>query len=662
MKDFATYYTYLSPLERKSYDSAMLSPGNRTHRSLEANLAIGNMYESFADFIDRTLIWSDTPQGQDYWSNLPNKSRRRAPFDAKLRRWSASGEVIYAEDLSLIAGELTYKEDIKDEERIYLYAEDIDTGLFERRSSYGMMFRSYVLTSDCINIVYRYPTLSGGIQTERRYKFEYTRAFPDYWIAIPEGAEEYKQGYINFWSNLESMHRAGYVLSEETPTKVADLKGGKQMIELYDTSGGSEYRLIDSKQARLLTALPEEYTIQANGTAIRSAVHTREFEDGLYPSSFQRNYEGEIIKSAIAVDCGSFGTHYFDESLLDGASRIELDNTWRYVHLVYFNGSVYLNDEIANDNGIYFCDDCDEWYDGEGDHIHDYDEGEDSSSDNPRFPYHSCEHFDYSEGSEYKVGFEIEKECCDGCTHSHAEIRSKFGWVKERDGSLDDDKGYELVSPTYDLMSEKIMEDAAKIEERFPMLINGATSSNCGGHIHLSKADTFGSDLLESLCGYLPALYSIYEHRINKSYCKAIEKEAMKNSDEKYQAVKVSRGRIEFRIFPAVKNLQVMKWRLDLIRLMVKNPTSNPLEVFKMLGNSRSELHKHFAKVFSRGAIYRKAKKMLDYAKQFDSNYYNVDMRADVRAINNKITRLNKSDAKKAEAKAFIDRESVLIS
>lgn len=651
MKDFAHYYTYLSPLERQAYDSAMLSPGNRTHRNLETNLQGGNLYDSFADFIDRTLIWSDTPQGQEYWQDLPNKNRRRAPFDAKLRRWSASGEVIHAEDLSLIVGELTYKDDIKDTERIYLYQEDIDTGLFERRSSYGMVFKSYVLASDCINIVYRYPTLQGGIQTERRYKFEYTTAFPDYWIAIPEGAEEYKQGSINFWASLESMHRAGYILIGETPTKVADLKG-KQMIELYDTSGGSAFRLIDSKRARLLTALPDEYNIIANGTTIRSAIHTKDFENGLYPSSFQYNYEGEIIKNAIAVDCGNFGVHFFDENLLDGASRIELDNTWRYVHLVYFNGSVYLNDEIANDNGIYFCGECDEWYDGDEDHDHSY-EDEDSSNDNPRFSYHSCEHFDYSEGSQYKVGFEIEKECHNGCTHNHAEIRGKFGWVKERDGSLDDDKGYELVSPTYDLMSDKIIEDATLIEERFPMLINGDTSSNCGGHIHLSKADTFGSDLLESLCGYLPALYSIYEHRINKSYCRAMEKEQMKKSDEKYQAVKVSRGRIEFRIFPAVKNLQVMKWRLDLIRLMVKNPTSNPLEVFKMLGNSRSELHKHFAKVFSRGAIYRKAKKMLDYAKQFDSNYYNVDMRADVRAINNKITRLNKSDAKKAEAKAL---------
>jgi thiamine biosynthesis lipoprotein ApbE len=128
----------------------------------------------------------------------------------------------------------------------------------------------------------------------------------------------------------------------------------------------------------------------------------------------------------------------------------------------------------------------------------------------------------------------------------------------------------------------------------------------------------------------------------------------MKSSDNKYQAVKVMRGRIEFRIFPAVKNLQVMEWRINLLRLIAKNPSSNPIQVANDLANSRTELHKHFAKIFTRETIYRKAKKALEYAKKFDSNFYNVDMRANVRAIDSKISRLNKADAKKAEAMQLV--------
>jgi hypothetical protein len=660
MNTFKHYFSYLSPNEMTEFIRAMDSQGNRTGYTLEQNLERDRNYDSFADFIDTIFRWSETPQGQQYWEGLPNKYYRVTPWDFRPLRWSATDEYLRIDDLSKIIGRLRKQGGAVDEsERLYLLQEDIETGLFKKignvRLTADFYGYEYALKSDVVNIAH----FAGGAHSGRHYNVEtryiWEGVVKDFFVAIPEDAQEYDPtaGH-NFWPNGRAANSSGYTMQDGKLTRCADIAGLRPAFVHYKEDG-VKFAMIP-QDLKGFMPLSSVYDYTANDSTIIKVIEGEEFDPSDFSGVYAYDYNDEIVDDAVAINCGIHGTFYFSEQFIENTREITLGGLRQWVGLIYTDDGTFLNTDSANYCNWYYCSDCSEWYDAENcgdEHDHSYDEEEDENdSNNPRFGYHSCEHYDYSEGSEYKVGFEIEKECEDGCAHSHYHIRSRFGWVKERDGSLDDEIGFELVTPQYDLFSPKLMEDANKIEEAYPKLINGAVSSSCGGHVHFSKAETMGSDLLESICGYLPILYSIYEHRINKSFCEVKEKEEMKRSDNKYQAVKVMRGRIEFRIFPAVKNLQVMEWRVDLIRIMAKNPSANPLEVIKTLTNSRTELHKHFAKIFSRGAIYRKAQKALEYAKKFDSNYFNVDMRADVRAINKKVSRLNKADAKKMEALA----------
>jgi hypothetical protein len=665
MNTFAFYYSFFSPEERIQFDLAMDSAGRRTgnYNLAEMLTSPARRYDSFSDFIDGALRWSDTPQGQGYWDNFPNKRSRIFPYDTKLRRYTGTDEISYIkfEDIVGVLAEC-YVNDLQGSfERFFIGLEDeINFVRVSRETISGNWFNVYAPKDDYVRVVYRDINWS-SYNTSDKFRHEISEAMFSEFIPIPVEAEEYREGVNSYWKNLYSMNLSGYILGEDgKPVRCSSLPNLLPALVL-NTSGVYSFKMIHIESDKY-TEMNSYYNRLANGSIIRRVVETELVSNGDFSNCIVIDFNGDYIddENSTLVHCGGAGEQYFDSNHLDSlqGGRVQVDGNTYYCNTVTVgNGEMYLNEDLANNDGYYFCSDCEDWYhedEGCNGRYCNQDDEDNYQSENPRFEYHSCEHFDYSDGSEYKIGLEIEKECSEGCGHSHYSIREKFGWTKERDGSLDSEIGFELVSPAYDLFNDRIIEDAKKIEEAFPFIINGAISSSCGGHIHFSKRDTLGTDLLESVCGYLPALYSIYEHRINKTYCKVEEKEEMKRSDNKYQAVKVMRGRIEFRIFPAVKNLQVMEWRINLLRLIAKNPSSNPMQVANDLANTRTDLHKHFAKIFSRETIYRKAKKALEYAKKFDSNFYNVDMRANVRAIDSKISRLNKADAKKAEAKQLV--------
>ena len=670
MGNFKDYIAYFSPAELEEFKKAMNSEGNRTGNTFDSMLENSRRFDSFADFIDGTLRWAETPQGQDFWSSFPNKHYRILPYNFSMYARTSAGEYVKIGGLSEIAGLLPeeYVCDAPDSYgRVFVMRGDTDG--FKRisrewfRTDYQWI---YVPMEDYVRTVKRtgYNSHASSSTMARKHLLEVNPSLVNKMIPIPLGADEYDDN--SFWVDELSMNLSGYYFEGGEAKRIASRTDGLLPIAMFGKheygENGHFFKFIDPAKNDLendLILMTSYYDYVVNGTCIRYGVSMQDYENGDLDDLLIRDYRGELIRASDAMTLHVQNDYVMiDYSEFDSmaGNTVHILGRNYYVSQVDIEDTVYINEGVANHYGYFFCGDCDEWYHESDDnsHCHDENEDDDYQDSNPRFSYHSCEHFDYSNDSEYKVGIEIEKECSDGCEHSHYSIRERFGWVKERDGSLCDEIGYELVSPAYDLFSDKIMNDAEKIEEAFPMLIDGRTSSNCGGHIHFSKRDTMGADLLESVCGYLPLLYSIYEHRINKTYCKVEEKEAMKNSDNKYQAVKVMRSRIEFRIFPAVKNLQVMQWRLDLIRLMAKNPSSNPMQVAIDLADSKTKLHKHFAKIFKRETIYVKANKALEYAKQFDSNYYNVDMRANMRNTNSKISRLNKADAKKAEAERLV--------
>jgi hypothetical protein len=105
--------------------------------------------------------------------------------------------------------------------------------------------------------------------------------------------------------------------------------------------------------------------------------------------------------------------------------------------------------------------------------------------------------------------------------------------------------------------------------------INSGISNNCGGHINLGHIEKNGSEVFELVCGYMPLLYALYYGRVDKTYSKGKSNSDLKNDNEKYQAIKIHSNRIEFRIFSAVPNIETLRWRTELINLILKYPTND---------------------------------------------------------------------------------------
>ena len=114
----------------------------------------------------------------------------------------------------------------------------------------------------------------------------------------------------------------------------------------------------------------------------------------------------------------------------------------------------------------------------------------------------------------------------------------------------------------------------------------------------------------------------------------------MKFSSDKYQAVRIFDNRIEFRIFPAVKNIETLEWRLDLLRVMASAPTASPVEVVNTLMDESSELYKLFARIFDKKTIYKRAVDSLKNAKKYDRNYFNIDFSQQIIDIETKAVNL----------------------
>lgn len=663
MNTFRDYYEVLTASEREAFDLALHSAGVR------ANFNWTNGAESFEDFIDRAFVWASTPQGQDFWAILGREGKyRHSAEDARQVRLYVEDEpegskttIAYKDAKAImhpfydIDGEPRYVNSQVVERMDYFCTDWADR---EGKTTIGLRSDRYQVIS-----------LADGAY-DRRTRREFVHIWDSNYsqestlIPVPANSDTDRQyrdrstDRLYFKDTETALFCGFYVADNAELIPFRDLQSrGFQAVKIYHPEySGKVVVLRESDLGEEYTLLSNKCTAVAGGHSwVNYAVYSSDFERFKEEGILVEDYQGEwVIKhNTEVIDCGSSGMNRFYIPHIENECRVTINGILHSVSLCYHEGDIYLNDEIANDNGVYWCGDCEEYYheDYSEDHAHNDDDEEDYSS-NPRFGYHSQEHYDRAKGAKFKIGFEIEKECSEGCRHNHHEIREASGWVKERDGSLDDYKGYELVSSTYNLFTDEFMNQAKDLEKKFPNLINGNASRNCGGHIHFSKADTMGADLLESICGYLPVLYSIYQHRIGKSYCEVKEKEQMKHSDNKYQAVRVMRSRIEFRIFPAVKNLSTLEWRLGLIRIMAKNPSNDPIVIANKLTDSRTELHKHFAKIFSKSAIMQKAQKALTFAKQFDKNYYNIDLRINldkIKAKENKAIR-QESGKKKRQA------------
>jgi hypothetical protein len=251
--------------------------------------------------------------------------------------------------------------------------------------------------------------------------------------------------------------------------------------------------------------------------------------------------------------------------------------------LYFFQGDYYDSDALSYNSlceiegAIYQEDDC-YFYDGEW-HLEPEEEEEQFIR---RYHYNESPRFiRFSENPEYFIGFEIEKE--DLGVKESITIRNfedKFPqWRKEADASLDDQEGYELVSPAFELNVDEIAK-AVKSDDVLRNHINAKFTDNCGGHLNISKSGTNGMDFFRSIEGYTPLIYALYSKRLTTDFCKGKSNTQLKQDRVKHQAINIKNNYIEYRIFSAVPNVDTLLWRTKLMKSIVDNPTSCVKQAF----------------------------------------------------------------------------------
>lgn len=219
--------------------------------------------------------------------------------------------------------------------------------------------------------------------------------------------------------------------------------------------------------------------------------------------------------------------------------------------------------------------------------------------------------------SKYRIGYEIEKE--DNSVKECIEIRdfeekTDHKWRKERDGSLNDYSGYELISPTFELDIDKIFEHIEG-NEHLVAHINADISTSCGGHIHLSEQGLNGEEIFEKVKGYTPLFYALYYGRVDKTYSKGKSNRDLQNENEKYQAIKIHHDRIEFRIISAVPNVKTLKWRTKLLRMILEHPTD---DVIKAYYNVDTKFTKLLKQTYSDEKLVDLKERFVKFTRQFE--------------------------------------------
>jgi hypothetical protein len=334
---------------------------------------------------------------------------------------------------------------------------------------------------------------------------------------------------------------------------IESIKGG--VVSVGDIESDNYFR------SESLFYSMDEYVMTYDGDVIdiNDSFYCEGIDDYVHTDDTSRVFEGrnECIYSNVYIDKNSyvyFEGDYYDDDALGRNDIVYVEDTDEY----NYRDDVYYHEE----DGCYYS------YPEES-YVRGYHNG-------------SYQSLDFDGKSKYKIGYEIEKE--DKCVRNSIDIDDFESatdelWRKEKDGSLDNESGYELISPTFEFDIDKIFEH---IESNDTLVehINAKYSTSCGGHIHLSEDGLTGEQLFDKVKGYTPLFYALYYGRVDRNYAKGKSNEDLKNDNEKYQAIKIHYDRIEFRIISAVPNVKTLKWRTKLLMMILQNPTDDVIRAY----------------------------------------------------------------------------------
>jgi len=344
-------------------------------------------------------------------------------------------------------------------------------------------------------------------------------------------------------------------------------------------------------------ALPDDvYTTYGGETFLEN---TQEYHDIVW-SEYENNY---LIKDDDV--CYGWVSRRTQDYFIGGNDEIYIDDDY------------YLDDNVARQHDYMYSERqdcwvyCDNWESG----YHDWEEDESEANNAGYHDLTRVNKFDSS--AKFTIGFEIEKEDSDMVSIDYDDLYQTTRWIKERDGSLDDSTGYELVSPAFNLYDDMLDQDINN-HSVLRDLINADKSSDCGGHINVGSTIYNTTQLFEGLSGFFPLLYAMYEGRLNKTYSKAKKKHEYYQRD-KYSSIYIKDHVVEIRIPSAVIDVKNLLWRRDLVRIMVDNINKSELQVLRMMLNEKSKLHIHLRKVYSLDVIISKIKKFIKYSDEFNN-------------------------------------------
>jgi hypothetical protein len=368
-----------------------------------------------------------------------------------------------------------------------------------------------------------------------------------------------------------------------------------------------------------------------NGDVSLQEIESGEYfshEDSYYSNEdYVTTENGDVLHRDDAFYCNGYDEWYHEDDMVtvnEGRDANYYSRQWvenRTDEYAFYEGEWYDNSAqqrhclvYAQDTNELIHEDNAYYHDGDGYYTYEPDETEEYVRGYHNGSYQSI---NFDGKSKYRIGYEIEKE--DSCVLESINIQdfesnTDYKWRKERDGSLNDERGYELISPTFEFNIDKIFEHI----ESYDVLvehINAKYSTSCGGHIHLSEKNLNGEQLFEKIKGYTPLLYALYYGRVDKSFCKGKANKDLAYENEKYQAIKIHHDRVEFRIISAVVNVKTLKWRTKLLMMILQNPTH---DVIRAYYNVDTKFTKLLKQTYTDNKLVDLKERFIKFTKQFE--------------------------------------------
>jgi hypothetical protein len=345
-----------------------------------------------------------------------------------------------------------------------------------------------------------------------------------------------------------------------------------------------------------------------------------------FEEDYSHSMEGNIMLTDDMQYCEYYEEYTENDTITVNTYRSQQQWSEKAINescLSEYNGE-YYDQEALDYNELAYCEDDGEihsienLYFWESDNEYHLNEEEDQERYIDGYHDGSYKKKTFTDTPRFFIGFEIEKEDKDVKESILIDdFKSELPlWRKEKDGSLDDESGYELISPTYELNIRAIKKDIKKSETLLKH-INADKSKSCGGHINISEEGLTGEELFNSLKGYTPLFHALYYGRVDKNYSKGKSNEKLLSDNEKYQSIKIHGNRVEYRIISAVPDFDTLMWRAQLMEFILNNQTSCTKEAFFKLNTTLLPLIKKVYKTTDR--VNALIDRVIKYTLQFEN-------------------------------------------